>query len=127
MVWQIQRTESFDKWWKKENVHDSNYKYHEEALKDFNNVSLPHNVQFCHFKNTSFECWATRLPDKIRKQGKSGGFRLVIILDLEEGAILLQGIFRRNNLGYKGQAGKYDEAYENLVKDLAGQFIQIKS
>jgi len=73
MVWQIQRTESFDKWWKK------------------------------------------------------GGFRLVIILDLEEGAILLQGIFRRNNLGYKGQAGKYDEAYENLVKDLAGQFIQIKS
>ncbi len=126
MAWQIQRTESFDKWWKRENVHDSNYRYYEEALKDFNNISLPHNRQTCHFKNSSFECWGARLPDKMRQQGKSCGFRVVFVLDREEGIILLQGIFRRNHLSNKGQAGKYDEAYEELVKNLIRQFIEIK-
>ena len=38
--------------------------------------------------------------------------------------MLLQGIFRRDNLGFQGQGGKYDEAYEQLLKDLAQQFVQ---
>jgi len=124
MTWKIQRTESFDKWWKKEKVSDSNYHYYEKALQDFRNISLPHNVQVSIFRNSSFECWVTRLPDKARKQGKSGGLRVVFILDLEENVLLLQGIFRRDNLGYQGQSGKYDQIYEQLLKDLARQFVQ---
>ncbi len=126
MSWQIQKTESFDKWWKKEDVHDGNYIYHKKALEEFRNVPLPHNVQSCLFKNSSFECWITRLPDKMRQQGKSGGFRVVFILDLEDSVLLLQGIFRRNNLGFQGQSGKHDNKYEELVKDLAQEFIAIK-
>ena len=122
MSWQIQRTESFDKWWIKEKIENSNYKYHEQALKDFRNVNLPHNVQSRIFGNSNFECWITRLPDKVRKQGKSSGFRVVFIIDLEEENILLQGIFRRNNLSFKGQGGKHDDMYEQLIKDLAQQF-----
>ena len=124
MSWKIQRTESFDKWWNKENISDSNYKYHEKALQDFRNIPLPHNVQVGIFSNSSFECWVSRLPDKARKQGKSGGLRVVLILDLEENTLLLQGIFRRDNLSYQGQSGKYDQAYEQLLKDLAQQFVQ---
>ncbi len=124
MAWEIQRTESFDKWWKKENIEEGNYKYHEQALKDFRNVSLPHNLQSCLFRNSSFECWITRLPDKARKQGKSGGFRVLFIIDIEEEVILLQGIFRRSSLGYKGSDGRYDTTYEQLVKDLAQEFVE---
>jgi len=124
MSWKIQRTESFDKWWNKEKISDSNYKYHEKALQDFRNIPLPHNVQVGIFSNPSFECWVARLPDKARKQGKSGGLRVVFILDLEDNILLLQGIFRRDNLGYHGQSGKYDQAYEQLLKDLAQQFTQ---
>jgi hypothetical protein len=124
MTWKIQRTESFDKWWKKEKVNDGNFHYYEKALQDFRNISLPHNVQVSIFRNSSFECWVTRLPDKARKQGKSGGLRVVFVLDLEENVLMLQGIFRRDNLGFQGQSGKYDDAYEQLLKDLAERFVR---
>ena len=125
MAWKIRRTESFDKWWKKEEVNDSNYKFHEKALEEFRNVPLPHNKQANIFKNASYECWITRLPDKIRKQGKSGGFRVVLILDLEDGELLLQGIFRRSHLSDQGNGGKYDSAFEELIKDLVREFVQL--
>ena|SRR3989344_8392676 len=125
MAWKVKRTESFDKWWKKENVDDGNYKFHEKALEEFKNVPLPHNRQTRIFKNTSYECWITRLPDKVRKQGKSGGFRVAFILDLEDNELLLQGVFRRDHLKYQGTNGKHDEAFENLIKDLAREFVQI--
>lgn len=124
MTWKIERTESFDKWWKKEKVSESNYKYHEKALQDFRNIPLPHNVQTSIFKNSSFECWISRLPDKARKQGKRSGFRVMFILDLEDEVLLLQGIFRRDNLNYEGQSGKYQDSYEQLLKELAQQFVQ---
>ena len=123
MVWKVQRTESFDKWWKKEKVEESNYKYHKKALQEFRNIPLPHNVQISIFKNSSFECWIARLPDKARRQGKSRGFRVVFILDIEDDILLLQGIFRRGNLEWTGQGGKYDEVYEQLLKNLAQQFV----
>jgi len=126
MAWHVKRTDSFDRWWKKEKVADSNYAYHERALTEFQNILLPHNIQACVFKNTSFECWVTRLPDKVRQQGKKGGFRVVLILDLEEGTLYLQGIFRRTHLGYKGSAGKYEDQYEDLVKALAHEFVEVK-
>ncbi len=124
MTWKVQRTDSFDKWWKKEGVEDSNYKYHEKALEEFRNVLLPHNIQVRIFQNTSYECWVSRLPDKARKTGKSGGFRVVFILDIEDNLLVLQGIFRRDHLCYQGQGGKHDEAYEQLIKDLAKEFVQ---
>ena len=126
MAWQVERTDSFDKWWKKEGVHDGNYRYHASALEDFQNIPLPHEVQSCIFRNASFECWVTRLPDKIRQQGKSHGFRVVFVLDLEEKRLLLQGIFRRANLGFAGSGGKYDDAYDALVKELAKRFVEAK-
>jgi mRNA-degrading endonuclease RelE of RelBE toxin-antitoxin system len=126
MVWRVQRTDSFDKWWGKEQVADSNYGYHERALEEFQNIPLPHNVQTCVFKNTSFECWVVRLPDKARRQGKSGGFRVVLVVDLEEKVLLLQGIFRRDHLAYHGSGGKHDDAYEMLIKALAQDFVEAK-
>jgi len=124
MTWRVQRTEGFDKWWKRESVEDGNYRYHEAALEEFENVPLPHNRQSCIFRNASFECWVTRLPDKMRRQGKSHGFRVLLILDLEEKILLLQGIFRRSNLDFQGQSGKHQGAYDELVKVLAREFVE---
>lgn len=126
MSWRVERSDSFDKWWKKEDVADGNFPYHRRALEEFQNISLPHSVQTCIFKNTSFECWETRLPDKIRQQGKRGGFRVVLVPDLEEKILLLQGIFRRAHLSWKGSNGKYDEAHTDLIKALAQEFVAPK-
>lgn len=126
MAWRVERTESFDQWWRREKVEEANYKYHKQALEDFQPIPLPHNVQSCIFKNTSFECWVTRLPDKMRQQGKSRGFRVVLVLDLEEKVLWLQGIFRRSHLSWQGRSGKHDDAYDSLVKDLAQQFVEAK-
>jgi mRNA-degrading endonuclease RelE of RelBE toxin-antitoxin system len=124
MSWKVERSETFDRWWKKEGVDDSNYRFYEAALVEFQNIPLPHNVQTQIFKNKSYECWVTRQPDKARKRGKSGGFRVVLILDLEEKRLILQGIFRRDNLGYKGSPGKRDGAYGDLIDSLAVEFIE---
>jgi len=123
-MWRVQKTENFGKWWRKERVDDGNWRYHEAALREFQNVSLPHNVQSCLFRNASFQCWVTRLPDKMRRQGKSHGFRVVLVLDLEEKILLLQGIFRRSNLDFQGQSGRHQDAYDALVKAVAQEFIQ---
>jgi len=124
MSWLVKRTESFDKWWKKEDVEDKNFEYHEQALKEFQNIPLPHAMQTRIFKNASFECWATRLPDKVRQKGKSGGFRVILILDLEEKILWLQGIFRRDHLKYQGSGGKYQDQYDSLLKNLAAEFVE---
>ena len=126
MAWTVVRSDSFDKWWKKEDVHDSNYKYFEAALKEFQNVPLPHNIQARIFENSSYECWVTRQPDKARRTGKSGGFRIVLVLDLEERRLILQGIFRRQNLSDNGNGGRHDDAYGTLVANLATEFIAPK-
>jgi len=124
MSWKVERTDSFKKWWKKEKVDDGNYKWHKQALEQFENILLPHGKQSRIFQNDSFECWVTRLPDKVRKQGKRGGFRVILVLDLEENILLLQGIFRRSNLSYKNSGqGKRDTAFENLIKAVAAEFI----
>jgi mRNA-degrading endonuclease RelE of RelBE toxin-antitoxin system len=124
MAWRVERTESFDKWWKKEQVDDRNYHYFEKALVEFQNTTLPHhNVQSCLFRNASFECWTTRLPDKANNRGKQGGFRAILILDLDEKVLYLQGIFARDHLSYKGSGGKHDDALATLIKNLAAEFI----
>ncbi len=126
MSWTVERSESFDKWWKKEKVADANYKNYATALAEFQNVPLPHNVQVQIFSNTSYECWVTRQPDKARQVGRSGGFRVVLILDLEERRLILQGIFRRDHLSYADSSGKYDDAYDTLIADLASNFTEAK-
>lgn len=63
------------------------------------------------------------MPDKARRKGKSGGFRVIFVIDLEEGTILLQGIFRRDNLSYKGEGGKHDNAQRELLADLFQEFV----
>jgi len=126
MAWRVQRTESFDKWWRKEKVEDGNYQYHQAALEEFQNIPLPHNVQSCLFRNASFECWVTRMPDKMRRQGKSHGFRVLLVLDLEEKFLFLQGIFRRSSLDWQGQSGKHQDGYDTLVKELAREFVEAR-
>ncbi|KKS37391.1 MAG: hypothetical protein UU98_C0014G0013 [Parcubacteria group bacterium GW2011_GWD2_42_14] len=125
ITWYVHRTEVFNKWWEKEGVNNENYVYHERALTQFQNIYLPHNLQVCIFKNSSYECWVTRLPDKAGGKGKSGGFRVVLVLDLEEELLLLQGIFRRTHLQFNGNSGKYDKQYKALLKALASEFCSI--
>ncbi len=123
MTWQIEKSDTFNKWWKKESVDENNYAGHERSLQEFQNIPLPHNVQSCIFKNKSFQCWVTRLPDRARKQGKSGGFRVVVVLDLEDKVLHLQGIFRRDHLKFEGCGGKYQSQYDELLGELAKAFV----
>ncbi len=123
MQWEVVVTEGYEKWRKKENVTDVVFGYHKQALHDFCNVNLHHNVQSCHFKTDRYQCWESRLPDKERNKGKSGGFRVVFILDLEDKVLLLQGIFRREHLDWKGSSGKYTNQHLSLLDDLKREFI----
>lgn len=122
MIWKVRKTPAFDNWWKKEKVDDGNFKHHAQALAVFENVPVPNDKRSLIFQTPRFQCWVTRLPDKVRRQGSSEGFRVVLILDIEDKTLLLMGIFRRKNLDFRQSTGKYQNQYDDLIADLKNQF-----
>jgi mRNA-degrading endonuclease RelE of RelBE toxin-antitoxin system len=65
-----------------------------------------------------YEAWAAGLPNPDSNIGKSGGYRVVYFLDLNELTINIDFIAERKELGFhkEGQLRKKD--YENYIADL---------
>jgi hypothetical protein len=122
-MWDVVETETFQKWRKKAGIEDEQFEFLLEAFKEFRNVDLGHEVQSCLFRTERYQCWRQRLPDIVRKTGKSGGFRAIFVLDLEDKKLLLQGIFRRNHLDFKGSSGKYQHQHDSLLEELVKGLI----
>ncbi len=55
------------------------------------------------------------MPDPENNSGVSGGFRLVIRLDVETKRIILEIIIRRQNLQWKGSSGKYQKKWDECL------------
>ena len=62
--------------------------------------------------------FVVKIPNPIRKQGKSGGFRLIMLYDTEKGIAVIGKIFKRTDLNYKGSSGKHQTEYDNYITHL---------
>ena len=62
--------------------------------------------------------FVVKIPNPARKQGKSGGFRLIMLYNTKENIAKIGKIFRRTDLNYKGSSGKYQKEYDRYLADL---------
>lgn len=69
----------------------------------------PHNI---------FEVWSVGIPNPDANKGKSGGFRLVLFLDLMGKTINLDFIERRDELGFKNEGSKKKDKYHSYIESL---------
>jgi hypothetical protein len=68
-------------------------------------------------RNT-FEIWSVGIPNPDANKGKSGGFRVVLFLDLVGRTINLDFIEPRDEIGYKQEAPKKKDKYQRYVEAL---------
>lgn len=78
--------------------------------------STPSNKLLCH-KDGKY-IFVVRIPNPVRKQGKSGGFRLIMLYDTKKNISKIGKIFRRTDLDYKGSGGKRQAEYDGYITDL---------
>ena len=57
-----------------------------------------------------------RVPNPARGQGKSGGFRLIMLYDTEQNFAEIGKIFKRTDLTYRGNTGKRQEEFDEYVQ-----------
>src|SRR5260370_14497638 len=82
-----------------------------------NNYELPRQKKIYWTTVHRFEIWSVGIPNPEANKGKSGGFRLILFLDLTERTINLEFIEERDNLGYKDEGHRKKYKYNAFVDD----------
>jgi hypothetical protein len=65
-----------------------------------------------------FEIWVVRVPNPEANKGKSGGYRLVLFLDLTEKTINLEYLEERDEMGFRDEAPKKRDKYSAFIEEL---------
>lgn len=65
-----------------------------------------------------FEAWAAGIPNPDSNKGKSGGYRVIYFLDLTEGAINLDFIEKRKELGFRDEGHRKKDRYNEYINTL---------
>ncbi|OGM92691.1 hypothetical protein A2333_00870 [Candidatus Wolfebacteria bacterium RIFOXYB2_FULL_49_7] len=68
--------------------------------------------------NNRYEAWAAGIPNPDSNKGKSGGYRIVYFIDLVEGAINLDFIAERNELGFRDEGHRKKDRYNEYIRGL---------
>lgn len=71
-------------------------------MEEQSNCSIAKAPNFCkEFQNHKIQLWKIRLPNPFANKGKSGGFRLLLILKYENQSWYLHKIFKKTDNGEK--------------------------
>jgi len=79
--------------------------------------------------NNIFEIWMAGIGNPDANKGKSGGFRFIYYIIINEKKLFVDLIENRKNLDYKGSSGKnqkkWDEHFIELKKELLNRYEKI--
>lgn len=99
-----------------------------EALKSWapsiRRTPTPANKILFRSQSNSFEIWAARIPNPEVNKGKSGGFRLLYILNLKESSIYLDKIEFRADKGSKNEHPKDQQKATEYLVYLKGKLMK---
>jgi hypothetical protein len=112
-MWSIEESCKFNDWCKTESISNEVINSLKVALIEFRRQ--PTNRTKTLFRKGFYEIWDIHVPDPENNSGVSGGFRLVIRLDVETKRIILEIIIRRQNLQWKGSSGKYQKKWDECL------------
>jgi mRNA-degrading endonuclease RelE of RelBE toxin-antitoxin system len=83
-----------------------------------NNHELPRQKKIFWTARHRFEVWSVGIPNPDANKGKSGGYRLILFLDLNEETINLDFIETRKELGYKEEGHRKKDGYNAYITSL---------
>jgi len=73
----------------------------------------------------SFEIWIARIPDPESNKGKSGGFRLVYILNLKENAVYVDKMEKRSSMGFGDERPRDKQKFQEYISELKIYLLKI--
>lgn len=81
----------------------------------------------CYFRspNNVFEIWTARIPDPQSNRGRSGGFRLVYFFQLKEGAVYLDRMEMRADLGGRTERPRDQAEFTAYLEELKKELMKV--
>ena len=71
-----------------------------------------------------FEIWVAKIPNPDANKGKSGGYRLIYYIYIEEQKLFVDKIENRKNLDYKREKGKNQKKWNNHLVTLKKELLK---
>lgn len=68
--------------------------------------------------NNRYEAWAAGIPNPDANKGKSGGYRVVFFIDLNERSLNLDFIEERDHLGFKNEGDRRKQKYNDYISEV---------
>lgn len=84
----------------------------------FRRQVTPRSKRYFCSPNNVFEIWVARIPDPDSNKGTSGGFRLVLFINLSDRSINSCKIKHRDQLGEKRERRSDQQRNEEYLKEL---------
>ena len=73
-----------------------------------------------------FEIWVAKIPNPDANKGKSGGYRLIYYIYIEEQKLFVDKIENRKNLDYKRAKGKNQKKWNKYLSTLKKELYRKK-
>ena len=116
MSWILVERESYVRMCDGNNVSDEVREYIKAWAPTFQNIyELSRQKKIYWSPHNIFEIWSVGIPNPNANKGKSGGFRLILFLDLTGKTINLDFIEPRDELGFKKEGPKKKSKYQEYI------------
>jgi len=124
--WNYIETESFIRSCEKNNISQKVKDSIREWAKSIRRQITPRNKRPFISPHNIFEIWIAGIGNPDANKGKSGGYRLMYYLHINEWKLFVDIIEERKNLDYKGSRGKnqkkWDKHFAELKKELLEKY-----
>lgn len=124
--WDYIETESFVRSCEENNVPQNVRDSLKIWAKSVKRQITPRNSRPFISPNNIFEIWMARIGNPDANKGKSGGFRFIYYIVVNEKKLFVDLIENRKNLDYKGSSGrnqkKWDCHFAELKKELLNRY-----
>jgi len=71
-----------------------------------------------------FEIWIAKIGNPNANKGKSGGYRFIYYIHINERKLFVNKIEERKNLDYKGQKGKNQKKWDSHLVELKKKLLE---
>lgn len=122
--WIYIETENFIRHCKNNNVSQKVKDFIKIWAKSTRRQITPRNSRLFVSPNKIFEIWVAGIPNPDANKGKSGGYRLMYYIIINEQKIFIDKIEDRKNLDYKGSKGKNQKKWDKYLSTLKKELLE---
>lgn len=122
--WNYIETEDFIRYCEENNVSQNVKDAIKEWAKSVKRQITPRNTRPFISPHNIFEIWIARIGNPNANKGKSGGYRFIYYIHINERKLFIDRIEERKNLNYKGSRGKNQKKWDNHFIELKKKLLE---